>query len=145
MPKLDRFNKHNGRRKCIHPILGQTICEFYTSSNTQHAKNERMSTITWLILSFNKWLMEKRLPWWKNTCDLFIFPSFETWELIIDFKNMQGLFEFLNVDKTPKKTLEWFQCVGNGKLHAQCGLSCNMRCYLDLLFYFIGLQWSNNP
>jgi hypothetical protein len=37
-----------------HPILGQTICEFYTSSNTQHAKNERMYAITWLILSFNK-------------------------------------------------------------------------------------------
>jgi hypothetical protein len=54
VPKLDDFNKHNGRRKCIHFILGQKIGEFYTSFNTLHAKNERIYVIIMLNSIYNK-------------------------------------------------------------------------------------------
>ncbi len=44
VPKLDDFNQHNGRRKCIHFILGQKIDEIYTIFNTRHVKmKESMS------------------------------------------------------------------------------------------------------
>jgi hypothetical protein len=46
-----------GRRTCIQLTLGKKVHEFYTSSNTQHAKNENKYATTWLdfVLTSAQW------------------------------------------------------------------------------------------
>lgn len=41
-------HKHSGRRKCKWPTPRQKIGEFYTSSNIQRAKKEKIYGTTWL-------------------------------------------------------------------------------------------------
>jgi len=39
MLQLDGLHKHNGRRKCKCVKHGKIVGEYYTSFDTQHAKN----------------------------------------------------------------------------------------------------------
>jgi len=46
MAKLDEINKHDERRYTHYIPTRQNICEFYTISNTQYAKNEIICNAT---------------------------------------------------------------------------------------------------
>ncbi len=53
--KLDGLHKHNGKRKCKCAKLGQIVGEYYTSFDTQLAKNFGIHYIIGLDFGFTRW------------------------------------------------------------------------------------------
>jgi hypothetical protein len=74
-----------GRRTCT---LGKKVGEFYTSSNTQHAKNENKYATTWLdfVLTSDQWKKGYQDEKVHSIC--YCFPSFETKKPMTNFENM---------------------------------------------------------
>ncbi len=77
-----------GRRTCIQLTLGKKVGEFYTSSNTQHAKNENKYATTWLDFVLIGAQRIKGYQDEKIHSICYYFPSFETRKPMIDFENM---------------------------------------------------------
>jgi len=77
-----------GRRTCIQLTLGKKVGDFYTSSNTQHAKKEKKHATTWLdfVLTCAQWRKGYQDEKVHSIC--YYFPSFETRKPMIDFENM---------------------------------------------------------
>ncbi len=77
-----------GRRTCTQLILGKKVGEFYTSSNTQHAKNENKYATTWLDFVLTSDQGRKGYQDEKVHSICYCFPSFEIGKSMIDFENM---------------------------------------------------------
>jgi len=110
----------------------------YLSVVIQHLKNERIYVITRPNLSFDKsWSMEKlKLPRWKITCNSILFSIFwnmrSQWLTLRTCKDYLSFLSWQNIEKT----LEWFQCARNGKLHTQCALGLQHGMLLKPLVLF---------
>jgi hypothetical protein len=56
----------------------------------------------------------------------------------------EQFFTFLKVEKVPKRVLEWFLRMGNGKLYAWCGFSNYETCNSKGQFFLLELWWGHN-
>jgi len=64
---------------------------------------------------------------------------------MMDFKNMQGFYEFLKVDKNIKEK-HIIMILMDGKWQTTCIMWfwCNLKCSLEVSFHWVELWWGNH-